>query len=81
MTAKVDRMYTSFPLVIFLMRLFEWPAKQIQLWYMARHRTHEVITDTTLRFHPRDARVWVKRKLSARLAKFNIPLDKVFYAS
>lgn len=56
-------------------------AKFIQLWYMEKHRTYEVITDTTLRFHPKDARVWVKRKLASRLAKFNIPLDKVFYAS
>jgi hypothetical protein len=80
-TFKVDSMYTSFPLVIFLMRLLEWPAKKLQLWYMARRRTEEVISDTTLRFHPRDARVWVKRKLAARLAKFHIPLDKVFYAS
>jgi len=80
-TIKVMEMCTSFPLVIFLMRLFEWPAKQLQLWYMARHRTREVITDTILRFHPKDARVWIKRKLSARLAKFHIPLDKVFYAS
>ena len=77
----VTKMYMSFPLVIFFMRLFEWPAKYLQLLYMARHRTSEVITDTMLRFHPRDARVWVKRKLSARLAKFHIPLDKVFYAS
>jgi hypothetical protein len=63
------------------LRLFESPARAIQLWYMQKHRTHEVITDTTLRFHPKDARVWIRRKLRARLAKFNIPLDKVFYAS
>jgi hypothetical protein len=80
-TIKVDRMYTSFPLVIFLMRLLEWPAKQLQLWYMGRHRTNEVITDTTLRFHPQDARVWIKRKFAARLTKVHIPLDKVFYSS
>jgi hypothetical protein len=80
MTTKVDRMYTSFSLVVILMRLFEWPAKRMQLWYMARRRTREVITDTILRFHPRDARVWVKRKLVARLAKYHVPLDKVFYA-
>ncbi len=78
--ATVDRMYTSVPVVIFLMRLFEWPAKYLQLWYMARRRTQEVITDTTLRFHPRDARIWVKRKLGVRLRRFHIPLDKVFYA-
>ncbi len=80
-TVRVSRVYTSFPLVIFCMRLFERPAKNLQVWYMARHRTREIITDTILRFHPKDARTWVKRKLAARLAKFNIPLDKVFYAS
>jgi hypothetical protein len=79
-TVRVSRVYTSFPLVIFCMRLFEWPAKKLQLWYMAHHRTREIITDTVLRFHPRDARIWVKRKLAARLAKTHIPLDKVFYA-
>jgi hypothetical protein len=80
-TTKVDRMYTSFPLVIFLLRLFEWPVKRLQLWYMARHRTREIITDTTLRFHPKDARLWVKRSLGARLGHYHIPLDKIFYAS
>jgi hypothetical protein len=80
-STTVARAYTSFPLVIFLIRLFEWPARDLQLWYMARHRTHEVITDTTLRFHPRDARIWIKRKLRTRLAKSHIPLDKIFYAS
>jgi hypothetical protein len=80
-TIKVMEMCTSFPLVIVLMRLLEWPSKQLQLWYMVRHRTREVITDTVLRFHPRDARIWIKRKLRARLAKYHIPLDKVFYAS
>lgn len=64
----------------FLFTLVEPLAKIIQIWYMKKHRTSEVITDTMLRFHPEDARVWVKRRLRARLAKFNIPLDKVFYA-
>lgn len=77
----VPKTYISFPLVILCMRVFEWSSRYLQLWYMARHRTREVITDTTLRFHPRDARVWVKRKLAARLKKHHIPLDKVFYAS
>ena len=54
-------------------------AKFFQLWYMRRHRTSEVITDTVIRFHPKDARVWVKRKLASRLARYNIPLDKIFY--
>lgn len=65
---------------VWILRLVELPSKDFQLWYMARHRTHEVITDTTLRFHPKDARVWIKHKLAARLARYNVPLDKIFYA-
>jgi hypothetical protein len=68
-------------LVIFVFQLLELPTKLLQLWYMSRHRTHEVITDTMLRFHPKDARRWVKRKLAIRLRRYNIPLDKIFYAS
>lgn len=60
--------------------LLEPLAKYIQLWYMGRHRTHEVITGTMLRFHPKDARVWVRQKLGTRLKRYSIPLDKVFYA-
>jgi len=66
---------------IWCLKLLEKPSRLFQLWYMQKHRTHEVITDTTLRFHPKDARIWIKRRLRARLATFNIPLDKVFYAS
>ncbi len=79
-TIRVAQVYTSIRLVIYFLRLFEWPAKKFQLWYMARSRTREVITDTVLRFHPHDARVWIKRNLAVRLAKVHIPLDKVFYA-
>lgn len=60
--------------------LLEPIARVVQLWYMRNHRTHEVISDTSLRFHPKDARVWIKRKLRTRLAKLHVPLDKVFYA-
>ena len=66
----------------FLMfRLHEPLARAFQLWYMNKHRTNEVISDTTLRFHPNDARLWIKRKLAVRLARYHIPLDKIFYAS
>jgi len=65
--------------VTFILRFFEWPAKIIQLKYMQRHRTSEVVTDGVLRFHPRDARPWVKRAFAARLARYKLPLDKIFY--
>ncbi|OGG34984.1 hypothetical protein A2363_02065 [Candidatus Gottesmanbacteria bacterium RIFOXYB1_FULL_47_11] len=64
-----------------LFSILEPFAKKAQLWYMKKHRTNEVISDTTLRFHPNDARLWIKRKLAARLARYHIPLDKIFYAS
>ncbi len=66
---------------ICVLRLFEEPMKILQLWYMRNHRTTEVIGDRMLRFHPKDARVWVKRALSIRLARYKLPLDKIFYAS
>ena len=70
------------PLVVeYLFRICEYPAKKVQLWYMRNRRTKETITDTMLRFHPKDARVWVKRKFASRLARFGIPLDKIFYSS
>lgn len=62
-----------------ILRLLEPPARNIQLWYMRGGRTNEVITDTALRFHPKDARVWIKKKLTVRLRRFNIPLDNIFY--
>ncbi len=62
-----------------ILQIFEYPAKLGQLWYMRRHRTSEVVTDTVIRFHPRDARVWVKEKLERRLQRQNLPLDKIFF--
>lgn len=62
-----------------LLKFMEPLARMIQLWYMKKHRTTEVIGDMMLRFHPKDARVWVKRALLSRLARYNIPLDNIFY--
>lgn len=63
----------------FILQLVEPIAKFIQLRYMKKRRSSEIISDTIIRFHPRDARVWIKRSLGRRLAKYNIPLDKIFY--
>lgn len=54
-------------------------ARMFQLWYMQKRRTTEVIERDVLRFHPRDARLWVKKKYALRLKKANIPLDRIFY--
>lgn len=66
---------------VFFLRWFEKPAKSFQLWYMGGRHTHEVITPHMLRFHPADARHWIRKELAKRLLKRNIPLDNIFYAS
>lgn len=65
----------------FAFSIAEPAARIVQLWYMKRHRTTEVITDTVIRFHPKDARIWIKKKLGMRLKHLGIPLDSIFYSS
>lgn len=65
---------------VWTLRMIEEPARAVQLWYMRNRRTIEVLTRSTIRFHPQDARTRVKREYEKRLAKANIPLDNVFYA-
>ncbi len=60
-------------------RYIEPLARAVQLWYMKKHRTNEIVSDTLLRFHPHDARGWIQVALAKRLARYNLPLDKIFY--
>ncbi len=69
----------SYRLSLIAYHFFEPLARTIQLWYMKNRRSTEVVTDKVIRFHPRDARVWIRSALGRRLAHFNIPLDKIFY--
>lgn len=48
----------------------EWLAKFLQLWYMKRRRTTEVITDHLLRFHPKDYRPMVLEEYQKRLRQY-----------
>lgn len=66
---------------IWILRFAELPSWVIQLWYMRRRRTSEVISPGVLRFHPRDARIWIKRAFERRFSHYNLPLDKIFYSS
>ena len=76
---KLLRNYLSFSMYHLILRLFEYPARIIQLWYMKNNRTNEIIKSDVIRFHPNDARVWIKKKLEKRLRMYNIPLDTIFY--
>ena len=62
-----------------VLRLFEIPVKTLQLWHMSTRRGDEVIKEGVLRFHPKDARIWIKSEFEKRLAKRKIPLDNIFY--
>lgn len=64
---------------IWCLRFLEQPSRLLQLWYMKKRRTSEVIEPGVLRFHPRDARIWVRNKYAKRLKMLNLPLDKIFY--
>ncbi len=59
--------------------IIEFPVRAIQLWYMNKRRSTEVVNDSLIRFHPVDAREWIRSKLAARLVRHKIPLDKIFY--
>lgn len=71
--SKIRNMITG------ILGCLEPPASMVQLWYMQKHRTTEIIGRGVLRFHPKDARVWIKEKYAKRLKKLDIPLDNVFY--
>lgn len=69
------------PVILFLFRVCEPLAKRIQVEYMQKRRTSEVIGEHVIRFHPRDTRGYVREELSKRLEAANIPLDNVFTLS
>lgn len=68
-----------FTLCWLLIAALESIARFIQLRYMHNRRTNEVIRSGVIRFHPRDARHWVREKLEKILKLQHIPLDKIFY--
>jgi len=54
------------PFLDFLESLFY----RIQVWYMRRRRTLEIVEPGRIRFHPKDARVWVLKKYQRQKAFF-----------
>lgn len=74
-----SKSHILFLIAYFLSLGLEPLARIVQLWYMNKRRTTEVVSDQILRFHPRDARIWIKQKFRKRLDRYNVPLDKIFY--
>lgn len=54
------------------LRFFENMLMKIQLNYMKNRRTHEVVKDGYLRFHPKDARNWVVPEYEKRLEQVGL---------
>lgn len=79
MAKSVETLSSGSQFFYWCLCMVESIAKVFQLWYMQKRRTTEVIERDVLRFHPRDARLWVKKKYALRLKKANIPLDRIFY--
>ena len=81
-TASIDKKKWSSNVIFRTFRFFllslNSTAKYLELWYMKSHRTTEVISDTVLRFHPQDIRLFIKKRYSALLQKYKIPLDSRF---
>lgn len=77
-TASREKTYL-FSIFCFLFSIIEPAAKTVQLWYMKKRRTSEIVGDTIAQFHPVDARTWVRKKYENRLSEFDIPLDNIFY--
>lgn len=73
--------HNALPIVASIYTFFDMPAKYFQLWYMKNHRTTEVVSDTVLRFHPRDTRIFIRQNYLKLLKKYNIPLDRSFFQS
>lgn len=70
-TAKENLSFYSYLSIIiyWITRPFELLAKYIQLAYMSRHKTSEIVKDGYLRFHPKDQRFWILSKFYWRLTR------------
>ena len=56
----------------------ERPLKKFQLWYMRKRRTTEVVSESVIRFHPNDARIWIRKSFRSKLRHYKVPLDKKY---
>ncbi|MBI3070029.1 MAG: hypothetical protein HYY87_01855 [Candidatus Levybacteria bacterium] len=59
-------------LITQLLNSFEFLAKVLQLWYMRKHRTIEIISDHMLAFHPLDHRQKILKEYNKRLRQYQI---------
>lgn len=73
--AKKQSSMTVANIGIFLMKLMNPLSKLVQKIIMHSHITTEVVTDTTFRFHPQDAKPQVMKSFLQSMQQYHIPLD------
>jgi hypothetical protein len=66
-------------IIVWFFCLFEQYVKLFQLWYMRKRQTTEVLSDSIIRFHPKDARIWIHALLKEKIKTLHLPLDKKIF--
>jgi hypothetical protein len=59
-------------LITQLLNILEVFARKLQLWYMRKKRTTELVSDNLIKFHPQDARNWVLEEYQKRLKIYGL---------
>lgn len=59
-------------LLLFLFRPIEHVLRNVQLWYLKRHKTIEQTTDKVIAFHPYDYRDTIVKEFERRIRKYAI---------
>ncbi len=62
-------------------QILENTAMKLQVLYMKKKRTTEIITKHRIQFHPHNQRKVILLKFTKIIKRDNIPLDKKFYAT
>ncbi|MGH7246172.1 MAG: hypothetical protein ACREGI_04530, partial [Candidatus Levyibacteriota bacterium] len=55
---------------IIIFSIFEQPFRILQLWYMRKHKTSEIISNGFLAFHPKDYESIIIQKFREKIAKY-----------
>jgi len=58
----------------YMLTLFDFPTKMVQVIYMYRHKTREVTHDTLLAFHPKDLTQKILKAYAQKLKQYEISI-------
>lgn len=65
--SKIDKRTPQIlPFTFYFLDTAEQLARRLQLWYMSRRRTTEIVSDSLIKFHPKDLRLKILREFENR---------------